>query len=147
MITTMTGYESAMGYTVFDLNQKTQKVYNIGSEGSSTGLIRYDTGLMEINNFIRDKDDKDGAYKTMYLDFKTGKLTEISLQDPGDTGFISMPYYCYVGQNYSAFITFKQSTSDYTKNMIFLNRLHLGTMQIEPSIITVQGAETYILGV
>lgn len=40
----------AIHYTI--LKAKPQKTFNISSQSFSTGLIRYDTGLVEINNYI-----------------------------------------------------------------------------------------------
>lgn len=147
VITTMTGYESALGYTIYDFNKEMQKTYNIVSEGSSTGYIRYDTGLLEINNYIRAKDNQTGDYKTIYLDFATGEVKEIHLDDRGDTGYIIMPDQYYVGQNHAAFITSSYDKSDNANNKYYINSLNLKTMQAEPKIITIKAANTYILGV
>lgn len=102
---------------------------------------------MEINNYIRDENNQTGDYKTLYLDFKTGEIQEISLEDPGDTGYIIMPDQYYVGQNFAAFITTKNDSSDYTNNVNYINRLNLKTLQVESKIITVKAAGTHILGV
>ncbi|WP_258360183.1 hypothetical protein [Moorella sulfitireducens (nom. illeg.)] len=147
VITTMTGYEGAIGYTLCDLESGTAKNYRIASESSCTGLIRYDTGLLEVNIYLRDQENQTGDYKTMYLDFKTGGLQEISLADPGDTGYIRTPDYGYVGQNFAAFITSKVDNTNNANNEFYLNRLNLKTLQVEPKIITVKAAETHILGV
>lgn len=147
VITTMTGYESTMGYTLCDLESGTAKTYRISAECSSTGLIRYDTGLLEVNSYIYNQEKQIGEYKTMYLDFQTGDVKEISLDDPGETGDIRMPDLCYVGQNYAAFITYKRDDSDNANNMFYLNRLNLKTLLVEPEIISVKAAEPHILGV
>lgn len=147
VITTMTGYESAMGYTLYDLRSQTQKYYAIGSECSSTGLIRYDTGLLEINNYIRDERKQEGDYKTLYLNFQTGEVLEIPLEDKGDTGYIVMSDQLYVGESYAAFITSRQDQTDNAENEHYINCLNLSTMQVEPKIITVKAAEVHLLGV
>ncbi|MFZ7102717.1 MAG: hypothetical protein ACOWWO_08665 [Peptococcaceae bacterium] len=147
VVTTMTGYESARGYTLYDFRSRTQKYYAIGSECSSTGLIRYDTGLMEINNYIRDEQKQDGDYKTLYLNFQNGEVQEIPLEDKGDTGYIVMPDQLYVGSNYAVFITSRQDQTDNAENEHYINRLNLNTMQAEPKIITVKAAEAHLLGV
>ena len=146
VITTMSGYELSMGYTLCDLKNGTVRSYDIGSEASSTGNIRYDSGLMEINNFIFNEDGETGDYKTMYLGFKTGEVQELYLEDSGDVRIV-MPDQRYVGRSFAAFITVKPDSNDNTNNIYYLNRLNLTTMQIEPKVITVKAARTYILGV
>jgi len=146
VITTMTGYEGGLGYSLYDFKSETQETLHMGMY-SSTGFIRYDTGLLEINNYIRDEENQTGDYKTLYLDFKTGQVQEISLEDPGDTGYIVMPDQLYVGENFAAFITSKYDRSDHANNVNYINRLNLTTLQLEPKIITAKAAETHILGV
>ncbi|MGI6225864.1 MAG: hypothetical protein ACOYJ1_06375, partial [Peptococcales bacterium] len=146
VITTMTGYEGALGYTLYDLNSGIQKNLHMGTY-SSTGFIRYDTGLLEINNYIQDEKNQTGDYKTLYLDFKTGEIQEIPLEDPGDTGYIVMSDQLYVGQNFAAFITSRNDNIDYTNNVNYINRLNLKTLQVGSKLITVKAAGTHILGV
>ena len=147
VITTMTGYEGAEGYTLCDLESGKAKTHGITAECSSTGLIRYDTGLLEVNTHLYNQEKQIGECKTIYLDFKTGDVKETILTEPGDTGYIRMPDYGYVGQNYAAFITSQRDANDNANNMSYLNRLNLKTLQIEPKIISVQAAEVHILGV
>lgn len=147
VITTMTGYESAMGYTLCTLATGEVKSYPIGQETSSTGLIRYDTGLLEVNAYVRSDQNPEGDYKTFYLDFHTGEVKEIPLEDPGDTGFIFMTDQRFVAGNFAAFITFRQSPVNNTDDEAYINRLNLKTMALEPKLITVQGASTHLLGV
>lgn len=132
VVTTMTGYESTMGYTLCDLKNGTAKTYNITSESSSTGLIRYDTGLLEVNTHLYNQEQGIGECKTNYLDFRTGAVHEIVSSEPGDTGFIRMPDDVYVGQNYAAFITYKMDVYDNANSMYYLNRLNLKTFQTSP---------------
>lgn len=136
VVTVMTAYEGTRGYTLCDLETGAAKTYDISSEGSSTGVIRYDTGLLEVNNYMR------GEYKTLYLDFQTGDVKEIKLDDAGDTGYINPPSYSFVGQNYAAFIN-----HTWDSDMFYLNRLNLKTFQVEPRLVSVKKAETNILGV
>ena len=147
VITTIIGYEGAMDYTLCDLESGAVKTHRIAGECSSTGLIRYDTGLLEVNIFLRNEENQTSGYKTVYLDFQTGGVEEITLKDPGDTGDIRMPDHCYVGQNHAAFITHNRDNSDNADNMFYLNRLNLKTLLIEPQIISVKAADTHILGV
>ncbi len=147
VITTMTGYEGSMGYTLCDLESGNVKTFGIGSEASSTGLIRYDTGLLEINTFIFDRSGQDGDYKTMYLDFHTGEVQDIALTDRGDTGYIVMSDQYYVGQDYAAFITSRSDRGDNDESEHYINRLNLKTMELEPKVVTVKAAATHILGV
>lgn len=147
VMTTMTGYEGSMGYTVCNLTNGTVETHNIASESSSTGYIKYDTGLLEVNAHLYNKVKQIGECKIQYLDFKAGDVKEISLQDPGDTSDIRPPDYCYVGQNYASFITYQRDGSDNVNNMFYLNRLNLKTLQTEPKIISIKAAETHILGV
>lgn len=147
VITTMTAYEGTLGYTLCDLKGKDVTTYKISSEASSTSLIRHDTGLLEINSYVRNRNNEEDEYQTLYLDFHTGKVQEIPLVNPGDTGYIRMPDSYYVGQNYAAFITNKWDNGDNTNNVFYLNRLNLETLQIEPQIVSVKAADTHILGV
>jgi len=148
VITTMSGYECTMGYTLYDLENDTIRTYDIvGSEGLSTHLIRYDTGLMEINTYIWGKDGEPGKYKTIYLDFATGECHEIHLEDRG-VPHIVMPGELYVGRNFAAFITIHQYPNDPAKNTTYyIQRLNLKTMQLETKVVTVKGAGTNISGV
>lgn len=147
VITTMTGYEGAYGYTLCDLKSETEKTHGITGEWSSTGLIRYDTGMLEINTHLYNQETQIGECKSMYLDFRTGNVREIRLNDPGETGDIRSPDLCYVGQNYAAFITYKRDDRDNSGNMFYLNRLDLKTLTVDPGIISVKAAGTHILGV
>ncbi|MGI6686434.1 MAG: hypothetical protein ACOX47_13375 [Bacillota bacterium] len=142
VITTMTAYEGTMGYTLCDLHTGEIKKYDISSESSNTGAIRYDNGILEVNSYQRD-----GTVKTLYLDFRTGELTELALVDPGDTGYIRFMETAYMGQNYAAFITTRHDNADNDNNMAYLNRVNLKTFQMEEQLVSVKGAETYILGV
>ncbi len=147
VITTMIGYESAMNYTLCDLESGAVKTYEITSESSSTCFIRYDTGLLEVNTPIYNREKQSSEYNTYYLDFRTGEFEQIVLTEPGDTGDIRMPYHCYVGQGYSAFITYNTDYDDNANNMFYLNQLNLNTLLIETQIISIKAAETHILGV
>ncbi|WP_366921556.1 hypothetical protein MFMK1_001960 [Metallumcola ferriviriculae] len=145
VITTMTGYESAMGYTLYDLQENTSKTYNITGEASSSRFIRYDTGVLEVKG-VRIKDKETSELTLQYLDFKTGHVKEIELGDLGDGGYIRFPDLTYVGENDAAFITSRQGL-DYSQGMSYLHRLDLDTLTVETNIITVKAAQTYILGV
>ncbi len=78
----MTGYEGAMGYTLYDMESETAKTYRITSECSSTGLIRYDTGLLEVNTHLYNQENQTAECKTLYLDFGQGKLGRVFLKNP-----------------------------------------------------------------
>lgn len=148
VITTMLDYEGTLGYTLCDLVSGTAKNYRITSESSSTGFIRYDTGLLEVNGYRRNnQDNQTGNYQTMYLNFKTGDVKEFSLKEPGETGDIRPGDYCYVGQNFAVFITYQRDGSDNANNKFYLNRLDLKTLAVESQIISVKAAEPHILGV
>ncbi|PKM77796.1 MAG: hypothetical protein CVU90_05865 [Firmicutes bacterium HGW-Firmicutes-15] len=142
VVTTMTAYEGTRGYTMCDLEAGSARTYDISSENSSTGLIHYDTGLLEVNTPLNN-----GECKTLYLDFKTESIKEIKVEEPGATDYIRPPDYCYVGQDYAAFTNHTWDGNDNAKSMFFLNRLNLKTMQVEPKIISVKAAEMHILGV
>lgn len=143
VITTMTAYEGTRGYTLINLTTGISKTYDISSEGSSTGLIRYDSGLLEVNTFMHNSEE----YETLYLDFKTGEVQEIKLQEPGDTGYIRMADYSYVGQEYGAFLNNRWDSNDNAQSMFYLNRLNLKTMKVDTNLVTVKAAQTHILGV
>ena len=102
---------------------------------------------MEVNVYVRNLDNKTDEYKTVYLDFATGEVQEVPLEDPGDTGDIRMPDYCFVGRNYAAFITYRFDRSNNANSQFCINRLNQQTLQLEPEIITVKAADTHILGV
>jgi hypothetical protein len=147
VMTTMTGYESGLGFTLCHLQNDMVETYPIISESVTTGSIRHDTGLMVINTYLHDRENQTGDYHTMYLDFPTGKVHDIQLEDPGDVGFIIPPDHFYVGQDFAAFITFKLDPSDHANNMFYLNRLNLTTMQVEGEVVSVKAADTHLLGV
>lgn len=147
LITTMTGYEGAMGYNLYNFANGDSKKIGIGAEGSSTSNIFYDTGLLEVNIYIYNKDTQETVLKSAYLDFKTGEITEISLKDPGDTGDIRSQDYCYIGQEYAAYVTYKSDYNDRANSIHYINRLKLNTLSEEPQIISVKAADTHILGV
>lgn len=142
VITTMTGYEGTLGYTVCNLQTGEIKKYDISSEASDTGLVRYDNGILEVNSY-----QQDGAVKTLYLDFRTGELTELALAEPGDTGYIRFKESAYVGKNYAAFITTEHDKVDNDNNMAYLNRINLETFEVEEQIVSVKAAQTCLLGV
>lgn len=146
VITTRTGYECTLGYTLCDLNSDTTKMINISEDFSSTGTIRYDTGILEVNACLYDEEKQTSEYKTLYLDFMTGVITEVKIADTGETGEMRGDSLCYVGQNYAAFVTNKYG-QDYTDNMYYINRLNLSTLNVEPQILSVKAAETKILGI
>lgn len=147
VIATMSGYESTMGYTLYNLETDKVNTFNITSEGSSTGNIHYDRGTLEVNTHIYDSKNSTSTPKTLYLDFKTEVVTEIDLDSPGDTGYIRFPEYCYVGQKYASFITTKWDSSDYINNVSYINRLDLDTLTVESQIISLKAAQPHILGV
>lgn len=111
------------------------------------GFIRYDTGMLEINTYLYSEEKQESECKTVFLDFETGNIREIRLDDPGDTGDIRDPNRCYVGQNYAAFVTYIWDAFDNPSSMFYLNRLNLKTLTVESKIISVKAAGTYILGV
>lgn len=91
--------------------------------------IRYDTGILEVYD------------PTQYLDFKSGKIIDIAVKDPGKLGDIRLPEYCYVGQNFAAFVTYvdENETNEY-----YLNRLNLKSLKVEPKIFTVKDEDIKI---
>jgi len=147
VIATMTGYESTRGYTLCNLEEGTAKTYDITSEGSSTGLIRYDTGLLEIKDTYHMEKGTNECNKILYLDFKTGNVKEIKLEDLGSGDGIRDHDSYYVGENYAAFITYERLDNDYANNTSYVSRLNLKTLQVEPKVISIKAAQTHILGV
>ncbi len=145
VITTMTGYESALGYTLYDLQKNTSQGFSITGEASSSGFIRYDTGVLEVKG-VRNPDKETYECILQYLDFRTGTVQEIKAGDLGDGGFIRFPELTYVGENDAAFITLRQGY-EYAKSMSYLHRLNLETLKLETNIVTVKAAQTNILGV
>lgn len=153
VITTLTGYEGTSGFTFCDLDKGTNTKVNIGTEGSfATGAIRYDTGLLFVNQYWRNESGKENnqqtdGYRTLYLDFQTGKVTAIDLDEPGDTGYIRFDHQCYVGQDFAAFVTSKISGTGRANDRHYLNRIKLETLEPEQEIVSITAAEPHILGV
>jgi hypothetical protein len=145
VITTMTGYESSLGYTLLNLKEGTSKTYNIASEASSSGYIRYDTCLLELKSTYIKKEQT--TEKLFCLDFKTGVVKEIKLGDIDDGGYIRFPDSAYVGQNYAAFLTHRFDTNNDDNNMSYLYRFNLKTLKVDSKIVSVKAAQTHILGV
>lgn len=146
VITTMSGYEGIMGFTLCDLEEGTDKKLNITAEGIYTGLIRYDTGLLAVNMCIY-ADSQGSEYRTLYLDFASGEVQEIELEKPGDTGFIRDYDYSYIGESYGAFITTAVDRNDHTESMNYLNRVNLDTLDVEQQILSIKATRLRILGV
>jgi len=130
---------------LYDLEKNTSQGFSITGEASSSGFIRYDTGVLEVKG-VRNPDKETYECILQYLDFRTGTVQEIKAGDLGDGGFIRFPELTYVGENDAAFITLRQG-NDYTKNMSYLHRLNLETLKLETNIVTVKAAQTNILGV
>jgi hypothetical protein len=147
VITTMTAYEGTMGYSLCSLEDQAAKKYDISSDSSSTGFIRYDTGLLELNAPFYNEEKQIAEYKTVFLDYLTGELKYIKLRDIGDTGYVIPSDHTYVGQNYAAFITTTWDEDDYANKMSYINRINLKTFEVEPEVVSVKAAETHILGV
>ncbi len=145
VITTMTGYESALGYTLVNLKEGTSKTYDIASEASSSGYIRYDTGLLELKStYVKEEQTTE---RLQYFDLKTGDIKEIKLGDIDDGSYIRFPDSVYVGLNYAAFLTHRFDTGNGDNNISYLYRLNLKTLNIESKIVSVKAAQTHILGV
>jgi hypothetical protein len=143
VITALTGYECTSGFTLCDLDNGTDKTYDITTEGSfATGTIRYDTGLLFVNEY-----QQTDGYITLFLDFHTGRVTEIELDEPGDTGYIRFDHQSYVGKDFAAFVTTKESDSDRANDRHYLNRIKLETLEPEQEIVSITAAEPHILGV
>lgn len=146
IITSMLAYEGTVGYTLCNLEDGTSEYIKIPDDGGPK-VIRYDTGIINVNAPQNDEATGSSQYKTLYLDFKTGKTSEIRLQDPGDTGYIIPDYYSFTGENYAAFVTSKCDINDYANNMYFLNRLNINSKTVEEKLISVKAGEIHILGV
>lgn len=153
VITTLSGYEGTSGFTFCDLDKGTNTKVNIGTEGSfATGAIRYDNGLLFVNNYWRDESSPENnqqtdGYRTLFLDFHTGKVTAIELDQPGDTGYIRFDHQYYVGQHFAAFVTSKISGTGRANDRHYLNRIKLETLEPEQEIVSITAAEPHILGV
>ncbi|RJE47178.1 hypothetical protein A7K50_04180 [Dehalobacter sp. MCB1] len=152
VITTLTGYECTRGFTFCDLDKGTNTTVDIVTEGSpTTGSIHFDTGLLFVNEYGHDASAGDSqqadGYRTLYLDFHTGKVTEIKLAQPGDTGYIRSDYQSYLGQDFAVFVTSKQTGTDSVNAIHFLNRIRLETLKPEQQIVSVTATDPHILGV
>lgn len=136
-------YKGESGYFLLNLDNGFWEIKSIIQDGSSPNIL-YDTGLLEVNTNIWEKQKN----ATAYLDFKTGNVKEIVMDSPGETSEIRDYRYCYVGQKYAGFITYVATDKlDYRKNIYDINRLNLETLKVEPKVISVKFAEAYILGV
>ncbi len=152
VITTLSGYECTSGFTLCDPANDTSTTYDIITEGSrATGVIRYDTGLLFVNEYWHDKSSKENnrtdGYKTIFLDFHTGKVTMIELDQLGDTGYIRFEDQSYMGQNFAAFVTSKRSAGDSVNDRHYLNRVKLETLKLEQEIVSITATDPHILGV
>lgn len=145
VISSLLVYEGLLGYTLCDLAEGKAENIELRTD-NSTRNIHFDTGLLNVNMCVY-ADSRGSKYQTVYLDFQSGKVTEIDLESPGDTGFARDTGYGYVGQNQAAFITTKRDPGDSTGSIYYLNRLDLRTMAVEQEIISVKAVSPYILGV
>jgi len=148
VISTMLGYESIMGYALYNLKDDVLQTYNnIGSADSfSSQDIRYDTGLLGLaENHIREK----GTYEFVlkYLDFQTENIAEVNLGDIGDGGYLITEGSNYVGRNYAAFLSIRYADNDYAKTMYYIHRYNIEKSVVKKNVISVKAAQTYILGV
>lgn len=142
IVSTMSGYECTRGVFLYDIQSKdVRKVLDSG-DSTTSGIVE-DSGILEGNVY----DSETNKVRTVYLDFKTGKLTEVPLKDTGYTGSIRDGSMCYAGKNYAAFVTYKMDYKDHANSMYYLNRLNLKTLELEHQIITVKAAEIHISGV
>ncbi|MGI6451418.1 MAG: hypothetical protein ACOX3R_14515 [Desulfitobacteriia bacterium] len=146
VITTMSGYEFNLGYTICDLVKGTATKLDIGSY-QTTGRIRSDSGLLEVNNWSYDEEAQEGIYQTLYLDFQSGVVSVLELENPRDTGYIRFEDMSYVGQDYAAFVTSQTDNRDNANSQYFLSRINLKTLTVEPEIVTVTATQPHILGV
>jgi hypothetical protein len=146
VITTMSGYEFNLGYTICDLVKGTATKLDIGGY-QSTGRIRTDSGLLDVDNWSYDEEAQEGIYQTLYLDFQSGALSVLELENPRDTGYIRLEDMSYVGQDYAAFVTSQTDNRDNANSQYFLSRINLKTLAVEPEIITVSATQPHILGV
>lgn len=143
VISTRLGYETAMGYTLCSLTEGIFKNYDISSDDSSSGFIRYDTGLMEIRGIFTEE-TQSTEYKLLYLDFKTGDVKKIKLENVDNGGMRG--HNSYIGQNYAAFMTYRFD-NDYANNMSFINLFDLKKLEVKSEIVSVKAAQTHIMGV
>ncbi|AGA70076.1 hypothetical protein Desdi_2660 [Desulfitobacterium dichloroeliminans LMG P-21439] len=153
VITTLSAYEWTAGFTLCDLDKGTNTKYEIITEGSlATGGIRYDTGLLFVNQYWYDergaeKNRNTDGYITTFLDFHSGQVSEIELSEPGDTGYIRFDDQSYIGQNYAAFATSKRSDGGRANDRHYLNRINLQTLRLEQEIVSIAATDIHILGV
>ena len=142
VITTMTGDDDSIGYTLCDIIKKTSVLLKFGD--GSTDDIHYDSGILSINTRIINSQGND-EYKSYYTDFKTGQPIEINLANKGSTGIIRPSEYTYVGKSYAAFINSDNNRAD--NNVYQLSRLNLKTLEVENDVIVSKAGELKILGV
>ncbi|MDX9871280.1 MAG: hypothetical protein RBT41_02530 [Clostridia bacterium] len=147
VITTMQAYEGGRGYMVCNLAEGTSTFYGHSLQDAFTDVIRYDTGLLEVNSSSYNQEENLSEIKTLYLDFATEEIKEIALAEPGEDQSRRPSDYCYVGPNHAAFITYTWDSNDNDQSMFYLNHLNLDTFTLEERIIAVKAAHTYILGV
>lgn len=142
IICTKSGYECTRGVFLYDIQSGVVKKV-LASDYSTTSGIVEDSGILEVNGY----DSETNKDRTAYLDFKTGKLTEVPLKDTGFIAEIIGQSMCYTGKNYAAFVTYKMDNDDLANRMYYINRLNLKTLELENQIITVKAAGIYISGV
>lgn len=142
IMTSILGYEGIVDCNICDIENNVSKKLDIRAD-ISTETIHYDTGVLGVNAYI----SNEKGCKTLYYNFKTDVVTEIKLEDTGDTGYIRDIDQCYVGSNYAAFITQIWDGKDNANSMFYINQLNLKTFKLEPKIISVKAGQTHILGV
>lgn len=140
------GYECVRNHTLYDLETESSVYLDFGGEISIPNIY-YDTGMLMVNMPIFNELTQKGDNVTLYLDFKTGVVSEFKLKEKGDTGYIIPYYYSYVGQNHAAFVTSKIDNRDRAKDVYYIHGMNIKTKDISSNIISITAGEPHILGV
>jgi len=143
IITTLSGYEGNHGYLIYDLNK--QNYERIGSyESISTQYISINRGmLMDIFAPYQEGQNDFADYSIKYLDFDSNQVLEINEKLIGSLNdFLREPNSIYVNSGYGAFLTY---SADMKKT--YIHRIDLKTMEIEPNILSIEGARVALVGI
>lgn len=143
------GYEYSLGYAVLSIAGKSLQTLDLFSERGMNDIY-YDTGLLEPETNMLNKETGDYERKSFYLDFETGNVTEIQIEKSIYDRYPFRDNF-YVGENYAAFVTcIWADDGDYYEtrdDMFYLNRIDLNTLEIETDLLSVMAGGPHILGV
>jgi len=140
------GYEYSLGYAVCNIADKSLQTLDLFSQ-KGINDIYYDTGLLELEINMLNKETGDYERKSFYLDFDTGNVTEVQIEKSIYEHYPPFRDSFYVGENYAAFVTYSPDNDNKDGTMYYINRLDLKTLETETDLLSVRAGGPHILGV